>query len=224
MKSGVYNDVIVKKPWGHEYLCFANKTVAIWLLKIDHNAKTSMHCHPNKHTGLIVLNGSIELSFLTNKILLESLKKITIFQSRFHSSKAISKDGAYLLEIETPEDKNDLIRLYDEYGRENQDYEGKESFLEKPRSALKIKEPSFDPIITKAYGCQIQHRLFKNSMEIGDFREDDLIVFTNGGLEAKKNKKILRPADVIDGRSLTLLSTRFILESNPSALIISQET
>ena len=152
------------------------------------------------------------------------MKKITIFQSRFHSSKAISKDGAYLLEIETPEDKNDLVRLYDEYGRENQDYEGKESFLEKPRSALKIKDPSFDPVITEAYGCQIPHRLFKNSMKIGYFREDDQIVFTNGGIETDKNKKILRPANVIDGKSLKLLSTKFILESNTSALIISQET
>ena len=49
-----------------------------------------MHCHPNKNTGLIVLNGEIELSFLRNSIRLDALKKISIFRSRFHSSKAVS--------------------------------------------------------------------------------------------------------------------------------------
>ena len=33
MKNENYNDVVVSKPWGHEYLCFANETVAIWLFK-----------------------------------------------------------------------------------------------------------------------------------------------------------------------------------------------
>ena len=78
MSNKNYDDVIVKKPWGFEYLCFANNTVAIWLLNIDFNESTSMHCHPNKNTGLIVLNGTIELSFLTNKIELTGLKKINI--------------------------------------------------------------------------------------------------------------------------------------------------
>ena len=34
MKNENYNDVVVAKPWGHEYLRFANETVAIWLLNI----------------------------------------------------------------------------------------------------------------------------------------------------------------------------------------------
>ena len=101
------------------------------LLNIKKNASTSMHCHPNKNTGLIVLNGEIELSFLRNSIRLSALKKISIFRSRFHSSKAVSDDGAILLEIETPVDKKDLVRLYDEYGRENKGYEGKNHFIKK---------------------------------------------------------------------------------------------
>ena len=112
MKNENYNDVVVSKPWGHEYLCFANETVAIWLLNIKKNASTSMHCHPNKNTGLIVLNGEIELSFLRNSIRLCS-KENKYLSIRFHSSKAVSDDGAILLEIETPVDKKDLVRLYD---------------------------------------------------------------------------------------------------------------
>ena len=69
--------------------------------------------------------------FLRNSIRLSALKKISIFRSRFHSSKAVSDDGAILLEIETPVDKKDLVRLYDEYGRENKGYEGSNSFTSK---------------------------------------------------------------------------------------------
>ena len=223
MSNDIYNDVIVKKPWGYEYLCFANKTVAIWLLRIDYNESTSMHCHPNKNTGLIVLNGSIELSFLTNKVLLNGLKKINIFQSRFHSSKAISQDGAFLLEIETPEDKNDLIRLYDNYGRENKGYEGKTNFIAKPKSAINFRKAKYAPSIVNAYGCSLQHKLLKDKSDFDYLEDEDLIVFTNGGLEAGENKKIVRPADVIDGKSLKLLSSRFILENGTSSLIIKRD-
>ena len=84
-----------------------------------------MHCHPTKNTGLVVLQGEIELSFIRNKMLLTRLDKIHIFRARFHSSAAIS--DAFLFEVESPEDKEDLIRLDDNYGREEQGYEG-ESF------------------------------------------------------------------------------------------------
>ena len=223
MSNKKYNDVIVKKPWGYEYLCFANKTVAIWLLRIDYKESTSMHCHPNKNTGLIVLNGSIELSFLTNKVFLGGLKKINIFQSRFHSSKATSEEGSYLLEIETPEDKNDLVRLYDNYGRENKGYEGKNHFIKKPSSALNFTEPQFTSDIIKGYGCTFQHILVKNRSDFDDLTENDFIVFTNGGLVAGKNNEIVRPADVIDGKSLKLLASRFVLQKHTSSLIIKRD-
>ena len=119
MEKTDYSTVIVKKPWGSEYLCYRNGDVAIWLLNIQKGEKTSMHCHPTKNTGLVVLQGEIELSFIRNKMLLTGLDKIHIFRARFHSSAAIS--DAFLFEVESPEDKEDLIRLDDNYGREEQD-------------------------------------------------------------------------------------------------------
>ena len=53
-----YSDVIVKKPWGYEYLIFENDFVAIWMLQIIRKRRTSMHCHPNKKTGLVLLSGN----------------------------------------------------------------------------------------------------------------------------------------------------------------------
>ena len=61
-----YNTNIVKKPWGYEYLAYENEYVAIWFLYIKHNHATSFHCHPNKTTGLILLDGQAETSFLNN--------------------------------------------------------------------------------------------------------------------------------------------------------------
>ena len=67
---GIHKDVIVSKPWGYEYLVFETKEVALWLLYIKEGGKTSLHCHPNKTTGLILLDGKAEVSFLndTNKL------------------------------------------------------------------------------------------------------------------------------------------------------------
>ena len=43
----------------------------------------------------------------------------------FHSTKALSKKDSIVLEIETPINKNDLVRYKDNYGRENKPYEKK---------------------------------------------------------------------------------------------------
>jgi len=59
------NDSIVKKPWGYEFISYENDTISIWFLSIYKSERTSFHCHPNKKTGLIVLNGEAELSFLS---------------------------------------------------------------------------------------------------------------------------------------------------------------
>ena len=56
-----YSRVIVKKPWGYEYLVFENEFVAIWMLHIVRKRKTSMHSHPQKRTSLIVLAGNVGL-------------------------------------------------------------------------------------------------------------------------------------------------------------------
>jgi hypothetical protein len=42
----------------------------------------------------------------------------------FHSTKVLSQEGMYLLEIESPPMKTDLVRLEDKYGRETSGYEG----------------------------------------------------------------------------------------------------
>ena len=95
-----YENNIVKKPWGYEYLMYENEKVALWFLHIKNGEKTSMHCHPNKTTGLVLLDGEAEVSFLSNKNKLTPLSKIMIRKGLFHSTQAISNGGAYILENE----------------------------------------------------------------------------------------------------------------------------
>jgi len=46
----------------------------------------------------------------------------------FHQTNAISLNGALVLEIETPVNKFDLVRINDQYGRRGKDYEDKKFY------------------------------------------------------------------------------------------------
>ena len=61
-----YKNVIVDKPWGYEYLAYENEHVGLWFLHIKKDHQTSLHCHPKKDTGLIVLDGAVDVSFLND--------------------------------------------------------------------------------------------------------------------------------------------------------------
>ena len=96
MKEELFKDYVVKKPWGHEYLAYENEELSVWLLYLKHNAETSLHCHPNKKTSLILLDGKAEISFITSKIQANELFKIVIWDRVFHSTKALSENGIYV--------------------------------------------------------------------------------------------------------------------------------
>jgi len=213
-----YTDVIVKKPWGKEYLCYRNSEVAIWFLHIEKGKQTSMHCHPRKNTGFVVLEGTAILSFLRNEVKLKSLEKIHIFRSRFHSTKATSKQGAYIFEIETPEDKHDLVRLEDSYGRAGTEYEGKNFHTEKTDDCLWIDEAIESPEPTKVLGCEIKHISVKDKTKLLNKDEKELFIFTNGGLITDKNQKVLWPGDVCDGKTLDLLVRNFNIDENTTVI------
>jgi len=206
-----YHNVIVNKPWGHEYLCYQNEELAIWFLFIREGERTSLHCHPNKNTGFVVLDGEVELSFLRNSLRLCGLDKIHIFRSRFHSTRAISSPGAFILEIETPEDKHDLVRLEDNYGREGTSYEGRNHEIPKAEDCLWIGEPNEADFVSEARGCSLRHFLADSQEKVRGFSEKDFFVISRGGLIAQPGAPILWPGDVIDGVSLERLSKSFNL-------------
>lgn len=144
-----YENVIVKKPWGYEYLVFENEHVAVWMLQIVRKRRTSMHCHPHKRTGLILLSGEARFHHLAGHIPLSRMSAVNIDASTFHSTEApsllpidpISENGIWVMEIETPPLKEDLCRLSDAYGRAGATYEGPGHIVSEPKDILRLAEP-----------------------------------------------------------------------------------
>ena len=119
-----YENRVVIKPWGYEFLVFENEWVAIWFLYIKKDHSTSMHCHPNKKTSLTVLSGKALCNTFRHRNFMSAGDSLIINEAVFHSTKALSLDGIGLIEVETPPEKQDLVRLEDSYGRKNCGYEG----------------------------------------------------------------------------------------------------
>lgn len=117
----------VLKPWGYEYLFYQDKEMAIWLLHIKAGAATSLHCHLEKETTMYVIQGSVIVSGLNKEVKLTENESLQIDKKVFH--KTYSKKGAYLFEIEKPNKKLDLLRLKDDYGRNDSNYENSDSFM-----------------------------------------------------------------------------------------------
>lgn len=147
-----YSNYIVRKPWGYEYLVYENDQIAIWMLHIARKRSTSMHCHPNKTTNLILLSGQLRCEGLNWKQDLNPLDFVRIDKGVFHSSKALSleniyppsENGSFLIEIESPVDKGDLVRAKDSYGRKGKSYEGIDSMLEYSKDMLIVPKESKD--------------------------------------------------------------------------------
>ena len=217
----MYDNIVVEKPWGYEYLCYKNSELAIWLLHIKKGFCTSLHCHPNKHTGLVVLEGSAQISFLRGYLDIKGLEKINIFRGRFHSTKSFSDGGVFMLEIESPENKHDLLRLEDNYGREDQPYEGRDAFIPKDDNCIQLSEPGELEVQFK--GCSICHLHFVKKDDFLSYTATDFFAVSSGGVISTDGAIVLRPSDVVDGITLGRLLRSFEIIPNSSIIRIVKD-
>lgn len=203
---------IVKKPWGYEYLVYQNNDVGLWFLYIAPNQSTSMHCHPKKTTGLVLLDGEAEISFLADSRKLKSIDKVMIRRGLFHSTKAISDKGAFIFEIETPTDKQDLVRLNDQYGREFKPYEDCSFEQLKTDNCLWIEEPKLEKVNTYEFSnCLLKVECINNIEVINNKKDKDIIVFLKGGLYRNiegKSHGVTIPGDVGFAEVIKKVSTQ----------------
>jgi mannose-6-phosphate isomerase-like protein (cupin superfamily) len=211
-----YNTNIVKKPWGYEYLAYENEYVAIWFLYIKHNHATSFHCHPNKTTGLILLDGQAETSFLNNTNKLNPTNKIMIRKGLFHSTKATDERGAWIFEIETPVDKQDLVRFKDSYGREGKPYEDETFEIPKAEDCLWIKNT---PEIYNFANCILDVKNITDVNEFTDIDDSLNVMFLKGGLITDYDQKVAGPGDIVLSSTIKEL-TEVFKKVDPSTLIM----
>lgn len=117
-----YLDHLIGKPWGFEFRVYDDALIDIWMLSIKAGTRTSMHCHPRKDTVLLCVSGHGELT--THGVRSHTIDQGTVLlikQGAFHRSYAAT--DMVLVEIETPRDKYDLLRLVDDNGRALRKYE-----------------------------------------------------------------------------------------------------
>jgi mannose-6-phosphate isomerase-like protein (cupin superfamily) len=223
MKIDSHTKNIIKKPWGYEYLVFQSEEVALWFLYISKGHKTSFHSHPNKTTGLIVLNGNVEVSFFNDKIHLSKFDKTMIRKGLFHSTESLNDDGSFLFEIETPNNKIDLVRFKDEYGREGKPYEDSAYEYPKEKDSLFIEKLSNFKKPFLFHNCNI----FITKVDFVDFFDlypkETNVMFLSGGLMADYEILVISPGDIVSVEVIKKLISVFDKIKNNTYVVIFQK-
>ncbi|MBT2421442.1 hypothetical protein J7F01_26195 [Streptomyces sp. ISL-22] len=114
---------VIPKPWGMEYRIYVDDFIDVWNLKINEGQSTSMHVHPRKLTYLLCLAGQGVTDTLTDQHPVGAGTILRIGGGAFHSTRSLGPGPLWLVEIEAPRNKFDLIRLRDNYSREHTAYE-----------------------------------------------------------------------------------------------------
>jgi len=198
-----YSKVVVKKPWGYEYLIFANETIAVWILYLKSGAETSMHCHPGKKTSLVVLEGQVNCSTITGELVRGAGDGLWIEKGAFHQTSAISEAGAFVMEIETPVNKRDLVRLKDKYGREGQGYESEaqHSFDTQNYNYISFQGLEIQHNLKKRYGqCSMTFKKLSDANvldEILQLNPEDVVCLLKGMLLDTANQSVVAAGDTM---------------------------
>lgn len=220
-----YSDVIVRKPWGSEYLVFSNAHAALWHLRLRAGCQTSLHCHPRKKTALILLNGAATVRFLNNQTVLRGPANLMIRPGLFHSTAADQGMDVDVLELESPVDKTNIVRLEDSYGRAAAPYEGDEHTSPLDDTCLRL--PAVTPgSETTVSLCGRRLQLFfdhDSRPRLAARPSNDILVVLEGGLFSGDGQPVLGPGDAVSVATASRLTAAFQSPEGLSGLLISSE-
>lgn len=187
-----YRNMVVNKPWGYEYLWFQNEAVAIWFLYIKKDHSTSLHCHAKKRTSLIVLDGTAQCTTLDDKYRLNTLEAVVLEPCVFHSSMSMSEQGTFIMEIETPPMKGDLVRMHDAYGRQNSGYEKTNEY------STDFNLYEYHPLEEKDHaGWQFRSTKIHYTKEAPVATQDTLMIVPVSGHVKLASKKVIDSGEAI---------------------------
>ena len=213
-KSSFYDNRVVFKPWGYEYTIYRNSNhLSVTLLKINYKKSTSLHCHPKKKTGFILISGKalIQLGlWKASSKHYTTPSKLMIRTGLFHSIKSVSKNGLYALEFETPFNKKDLVRFKDDYGRQSKPYEGK-NFTKKINSDfIKFTKPKLGKNqLFKIKKTNISLEIHKNFKNLINKKNSTIFAIIDGNVVDKHKRRVLSYGDIIRTGTLKKLSEVF---------------
>lgn len=221
-----YSDLskkIINKPWGYEFVIFQNKNFAIWVLCIKPKKYTSMHCHALKRTILIPLNNKLRISTLEN---IYNNKKIYNISPRvFHQTYNNGLKDKFLIEIEFPNLKNDIIRMHDYYGRLSNKFskENKLNSIKKNNYLLEKKIKFKNIKFGKKNFIFLQNLYNKDSLILNSFKKKfDYLIILDGTIKCytKKKGEFLLYAKNIYSLKEILSSEKIIIQKYTQMLVI----
>ena len=185
-----YFNKVNDKPWGKEYLAFQNSQIGIWILHVNKDQETSLHCHFKKDSILIPIKGSFKINLYNSYKILNLFDSLYCPRNTFHGIHSYVDDSILMeIEIYTDKveytDKNDLLRIKDIYNRDKNNYET--SVLE--------REPEKNEIMTFNY----LNNYFIQNTEIEILKLNNL-----KSLESKYNKVLILEGSIYsDGNKIT---------------------
>ena len=212
----------VIKPWGSEYKIYSNSVSSTKLLRLNHNKSTSLHCHPIKKTGFVLIKGevNVDLGFYDTKKL-SPMSKLMIRPGLFHRTKNLNKETATILEIETPINKDDLVRFKDNYGRENKPYEDKKSMVKLDNNDPIFNEPELNS--ENKYlvdGIDIRINKTNDLNQLLKSKKNSIIAVLDGGFKSEDNQLVLSPGDIVRLETIKKLAEAFKIQKYITYLAI----
>jgi mannose-6-phosphate isomerase-like protein (cupin superfamily) len=213
-ENNFYSNKVVYKPWGYEYIIYRDSNrLAITYVKINPGHKTSLHCHPKKKTGFIILSGNAVVQigiYKKNVQYHKSVSRLVLRPGLFHSIKATSKQGVEALEFETPFIKKDLIRFKDEYGRKNKAYEGSKFTKNIDSGFIRFKKPKLGKKnIYKLSNLKILLEKRGNLKHLAKKDDKTSLAILDGNIVDNKGQKVISYGEIIKTSTLKILSERF---------------
>ena len=227
-KNNFYCDKVVYKPWGYEYVIYSSSNrLAITFLKINYGHKTSLHCHPKKKTGFIILNGKALVQiglYKENNKCYTALSRMVFRPGLFHSIKAISKQGVCALELETPFKKNDLVRFKDDYGRSAKLYEGKKFTKTIESNFIKFKKPKLGKKQKYNFNnLEISLEVRKNLKNL--VKKDDMTTsaILDGQIVDNNGQNVISYGEIVKTSTLRILSDVYKIKKPLTILRVSKK-
>ena len=226
--NNFYSNRVVYKPWGYEYVVYRDSNrIAVTFVKINPGHKTSLHCHPQKKTGFIILDGEalVQIGIYKENVQHhKSLSRLVLRPGLFHSIKAISKYGVSALEFETPFKKNDLIRFKDEYGREGKHYEGKKFTENLNSNFVKFKKPKLGKKqIYNLNNLQILLEKRRNLKNLVKKDDKTSLAILDGSIVDDKGRSVISYGEIVKTSTLKILSDRFKIKKPITLLRVSKK-
>jgi len=227
IKNKFYSKNVVYKPWGHEYVVYNNANkIAVTFVYIKFGHKTSLHCHPQKKTGFIILDGKALVQvgiYKENKKKYKTGSRLVLRPGLFHSLEAVSKKGLCALEFETPYKKNDLLRFKDKYGRKLDDYEGKKYTKKISELGLvKFKKPKIGKINKYLFNnSEVSIHVIKKMNKIIKKDNKSTLALLEGNIIDEKGQNVISYGEIVKTKTLEIFCKNFKIKKELTVLKVS---